>query len=147
MSYHTTNRSINRHKGNRTRVRHQLNNRPGLLNNFIVLPTAALTNCLLNPFYLVNFNCNNILLDLTHLVTLPINQKLKTNEPLLTLTPFLCFFLPPSVLHTGVNRVNMDYFYRYLLLFIFFVVMYTCRCLYSVMMLSWMDDRRGCYWE
>jgi len=114
MSYHATNRSFNRIKGNRARVRHQLNNRPGLLNNVFLFPTAALNNCLLNPFYVVNFNCNNVLLDLTNLVTLPINQKLKTNEPLLTITPFLCFFIPPT-LHAGVNRVNMDYYCRYLL--------------------------------
>lgn len=114
MSYHTTNRSFNRIKGNRARVRHHFNNRPGLLNNFFLFPTQALNNCLLNPFYVVNFNSNNVLLDLTNLVTLPINQKLKTNEPLMTLTPFLCFFLSPT-LQAGVNRMNMDYYYRYLL--------------------------------
>lgn len=111
MSYHISNRSIN--KGNRVKVRSQLNNRPGLLNNFVVLPTAALHNCLLNPFFLINFNCNNVLLDLTNLVTIPFTQKIKTNEPLLTITPFLCYFLSPTF-HSGVNRVNMDYYCRYL---------------------------------
>lgn len=114
MNHHTTARSLNRinqQKGCKVKLRHQLNTRPGLLNNFILFP--SINNCLMNPLYLVNLNCNNVLLDMNNLVTLPINQKYKVNEPLLTLTPFLCFFLSP--LHTGVNnRVNMDYYYRYL---------------------------------
>jgi hypothetical protein len=37
----------------------------------------------------------------------PLNHKLKKNEPLMTLTPFLCFYLSPF--HAG----GMDY-HRYL---------------------------------
>jgi hypothetical protein len=127
MSHHV--KSINRqyqHKNNKVKARHQLNNRPGLINNIMFVPTTSLNNCLVNPFYVVNLNCNNVLLDLTNLVTLPINHhKYKANEPLLTLTPFLYFFLSPittttrlnatSALAAGLNRVNMDYYYyRYL---------------------------------
>ena len=121
-TFNSSTRSINRvnqHKAfraNPSKARHQLNSRPGIFNNLVFLP-PSINNCLVNPLYLVNLNChnlNNVLVELTNLVTLPVNQnyqKLKVNEPLLTLTPFLCFFLSPF--HSGVNRTAMDY-YRYL---------------------------------
>lgn len=110
---------VNQHKAfraNPSRARHQLNSRPGIFNNLVFLP-PSINSCLVNPLYLVNLNAHNlnsVLVELTNLVTLPVNrnyQKLKVNEPLLTLTPFLCFFLSPF--HAGVHRTAMDY-YRYL---------------------------------
>lgn len=116
-------RSINRvnqqkaYRPNQSKARHhQFNSRPGIFNSFVLLP-QSINNCLVNPLYIVNLNChnlNNTLLELNSLVTLPINSnnhKLKVNEPLLTLTPFLCFYLSPF--HPSVNRSSMDY-YRYL---------------------------------
>jgi hypothetical protein len=116
MNYHATVRSINRisqhNKSNhRGKVRHQFNSRPGLLNNFIFIPTTSINNCLVNPVYIVNLN-----MELANLVRLPpINHKLKVNEPLVTLTPFLCFFLSPpttTLPPAALNRHNMDYFNR-----------------------------------
>lgn len=112
---------VNQHKAFRAvnpskAIRHQLNSRPGIFNNFVFLP-PSINSCLVNPLYLVNLNShslNSVLVELTNLMTLPVNrnyQKSKVNEPLLTLTPFLYFFLSPF--HLGVNRPNMDY-YRYL---------------------------------
>ena len=92
-------RSINRGKS-----RHQLNTRPGLINNLILLPTST---ALINPLFVVNLSChnvNNVLMELMNLVTpQPLNHKPKKNEPLMTLTPFLCFYLSPF--HAG----GMDY--------------------------------------
>lgn len=110
---------VNQHKAfraNQSKARHQLNSRPGIFNNLVFLP-PSINSCLVNPLYLVNLNCHNlnsVLVELNNLVTLPINrnyQKLKVNEPLVTLTPFLYFFLSPF--NAGVNRNTMDY-YRYL---------------------------------
>lgn len=115
-------RSINRvnqqkvFRANPSKARHQLNSRPGIFNNLVFLP-PSINSCLVNPLYLVNLNCHNlnsVLVELTNLVSLPVNrnyQKLKVNEPLLTLTPFLYFFLSPF--HAGVHRNIMDN-YRYL---------------------------------
>lgn len=118
MNNHASLRPFNRHKSHPTKNRQQTNTRPGLFNNLVLFP-SSIASCLVNPFYVVNLNCqnlNSVLVELINLVTLPVNrrhhnQKLKVNEPLLTLTPFLCFFLSP--LDAGVNRASMDY-YRYL---------------------------------
>lgn len=105
---------VNQHKVYRTnpsKARHQFNSRPGIFNNLVFLP-PSINSCLVNPLFVVNLNYhnfNNVLVELANLVTLPIGQrhrKAKVNEPLLTLTPFLCFFLPP--LHASVNG-SMDY--------------------------------------
>lgn len=104
---------VNQHTQPSLAKRRQINARPGIFNNLVLLPSSSINGCLVNPLYLVNLNCHNlnsVLVELTNLVTLPIqNQKRKANEPLYTLTPFLCFFLSPF--HAGVN---MDYA-RYLL--------------------------------
>lgn len=104
------------YRANSSKARHQLNSRPGIFNNLVFLP--SINSCLVNPLYVVNLNCHNlnsVLVELTNLATLTVNQphnhKLKVNEPLLTLTPYLCFFLSPF--HAGVNQTSMDY-YRYL---------------------------------
>lgn len=116
---------MNNHRGTfnaSTRVNQQkafrggpVNSRPGLFNNLIFLP-PSLSSCLVNPLFVVNLNCPNLSGVLSNLSTLPTHRqhrhnKHKVNEPLLTLTPFLCFYLSP--LHAGVNRTSMDY-YRYL---------------------------------
>ncbi|KAG5683045.1 hypothetical protein PVAND_012352 [Polypedilum vanderplanki] len=99
MNYNTRGR-INHHQ------RHKINSRPGLLSNFIYVPNGIL----INPFYLVNLSYNNVLMDLTNLVTLPINQKIKNNEHFVTITPLsLYFFLSPQIY---LNRNTMDNFYR-----------------------------------
>jgi hypothetical protein len=105
MNNHHHVRSINRAKS-----RHQLNNRPGLINNLIFLPNPS--TALINPLFVVNLSCHNVnsvLMEMDLVTPPPINRKLKVNEPLMTLTPFLCFFLSPF--HAG----SMDY-NRYLLL-------------------------------
>lgn len=110
---------VNQHKAYRaspSKARYQFNSRPGIFNNFVFLP-PSISSCLVNPLFVVNLNCghnfNSVLLELANLVTIgrQPGRKTKVNEPLLTLTPFLCFFLPP--LNAGVNH-SMDY-YRYLL--------------------------------
>jgi hypothetical protein len=101
MNYHARAR-INHQK-------HKMNSRPGLLNNFVFYP-GSVNNCLINPLYLVNLTCNNVLMDLSNLVTLPVSgHKVKGSEPLVAMTPFLYFFLSPM----HVNRVNLDNYYRY----------------------------------
>lgn len=111
---------VNQHKGyraNPSKARYQFNSRPGIFNNLVFLPPSI---NLVNPLFVVNLNCghnfNSGLLELANSVTIgrQPNRKAKVNEPLLTLTPFLCFFLPPF--HAGVNR-SMDY-YRYLLMLV-----------------------------
>ncbi|CRK87212.1 CLUMA_CG001016, isoform A [Clunio marinus] len=108
---------INQHKTarrtNQTKHQQEFNLRPGLINNLMLFP-STINSCLVNPFYVVNLNCpnlNSVLIELTNLVKLPNNRQrnhhAKVNEPLLTLTPFLCFFLSP--LHAGLNRTNVDY--------------------------------------
>lgn len=112
---------VNQHKTFRgcPPPRHQFNSRPGLFNNLIFLP-PSIHNCLVNPLFVVNLNCHNlasVLGELSNLSTLPTHRQQRhnkhkaRNEPLLTLTPFLCFYLSP--LQAGVNRTSMDY-YRYL---------------------------------
>lgn len=95
---------------NRAKSRHQLNSRPGLINNLFLLPSPS--TALVNPLFVVNLSCHNVnsvLMELSNSVTPPpINHKLKVNEPLMTLTPFLCFFLSPF--HAGGG---IDY-HRYL---------------------------------
>jgi hypothetical protein len=114
-------------------TRNRFNSRPGLFNQLIFIsPIASTTNnCLVNPLFVVNLNHPNldsVLVDLINLVTLTpstsstINQnhkqRQKVNEPLVTLTPFLCFYLtmPPIRNNTTTtSNVNnrMDY-HRYL---------------------------------
>lgn len=119
-------------------TRNRFNSRPGLFNQLIFISPIAssLTNCLVNPLFVVNLNhpqLDSVLVDLINSVTLPppppsstINQthknhkqqqRRKVNEPLVTLTPFLCFYLtmPPIRNNTSTSHVNnrMDY-HRYL---------------------------------
>lgn len=92
-----------------SRARHQLNSRPGIFNDVVFVP-SAIDSCIVNPFLVVNLNCNNLKSVSLNLVTLPVNlqgnQKIRVKEPLMP-TPFLCFFLSP--IQTETDRTNMYY--------------------------------------